>query len=105
MKALAGLPNVAYTVCVHRRGRELPRDSNGRHGPPSARGSAEDGATWTGRDERAGAVANYLAEMTGQLESMARAANLQLLAYLLAMARAEAEDLARRSRAHGDLEP
>jgi hypothetical protein len=29
--------------------------------------------------------------MTGQLESMARAAKLELLAYLLAMARAEAE--------------
>jgi hypothetical protein len=29
--------------------------------------------------------------MTGQLESMARAAKLELLAYLLAMARAEAQ--------------
>jgi hypothetical protein len=31
--------------------------------------------------------------MTGQLESMARASKLELLAYLLAMARAEAESL------------
>ena len=37
------------------------------------------------------AVARYLADMTGQLESMARSAKLELLAYLLAMARAEAE--------------
>lgn len=36
-------------------------------------------------------VARYLADMTGQLESMARSAKLELLAYLLAMARAEAE--------------
>ena len=40
------------------------------------------------------AVARYLADMTGQLESMARASKLELLAYLLAMARAEAESLA-----------
>ena len=39
------------------------------------------------------AVARYLADMTGQLESMARASKLELLAYLLAMARAEAESL------------
>ncbi len=40
-------------------------------------------------------VARYLADMTAQLESMAGAARLELLAYLLAMARAEAENLAR----------
>jgi hypothetical protein len=40
------------------------------------------------------AVARYLADMTGQLESMARASKLELLAYLLAMARAEAESVA-----------
>ena len=37
------------------------------------------------------AVARYLADMTSQLESMARGAKFELLAYLLAMARAEAE--------------
>ena len=36
-------------------------------------------------------VANYIAEMTAQLESMATAAGLDLLAYFLAMARAEGE--------------
>jgi hypothetical protein len=40
------------------------------------------------------AVARYLADMTGQLESMARASKLELLSYLLSMARAEAESLA-----------
>jgi hypothetical protein len=39
------------------------------------------------------AIARYLAQMTRQLESMARASKLELLTYLLAMARAEAENL------------
>jgi len=37
------------------------------------------------------AVARYLADMIGQLETMAREAKLQLPAYYLAMARTEAE--------------
>jgi hypothetical protein len=44
---------------------------------------------------RAAEVARYIADMTGQLESMAIAANLDLLAYFLAMARAESESSAR----------
>ena len=51
------------------------------------------------------AVARYLADMTGQLESMARASKLELLAYLLAMARAEAESLAIESRADPTARP
>jgi hypothetical protein len=43
------------------------------------------------KDDSARAVAQYLADMTAQLESIARAANLELVAYLLAMARAEAD--------------
>jgi hypothetical protein len=39
----------------------------------------------------ASAVAGYIADMTAQLESMATAAGLDLLAYFLAMARAESE--------------
>jgi hypothetical protein len=38
----------------------------------------------------AAAVAGYIADMTTQLESMARASGLDLLAYFLGMARAEA---------------
>jgi hypothetical protein len=39
------------------------------------------------------AVAAYLADMTAQLEAMAVAAKLDLLAYLLSMARSEAEGI------------
>jgi hypothetical protein len=41
------------------------------------------------------AVAEYLGEMIGQLESMARLAGLDFLVYLLSMARVEAEISAR----------
>jgi hypothetical protein len=41
------------------------------------------------------AAADYLSDMIAQLESMARAAGLDLLVYLLAMARVEAESNAR----------
>ena len=42
------------------------------------------------------AVANYIADMTAQLGSMATAAGLDLLAYFLAMAHAESEAASRR---------
>ena len=44
-------------------------------------------------------VARYIADMTAQLEAMAIAARLDLLAYFLAMARAEGETSARASAA------
>ena len=47
------------------------------------------------RAAEAGAVARYIADMAGQLESMATAARLDLLAYFLAMARAESEAASR----------
>ncbi len=73
---------------------------------PSARGRAEERAAWARRDDGAEAVARYLADMTAQLESMARAADLELLAYLLAMARAEADAVSRRPPGEAaDLEP
>jgi len=40
-------------------------------------------------------VARYVADMTAQLASMARAAKLDLLAYFLNMANAESESIAR----------
>jgi hypothetical protein len=46
-----------------------------------------------GADEAA--VAGYISEITAQLESMASAAGLDLLAYFLAMAHAEGEASAR----------
>jgi hypothetical protein len=45
----------------------------------------------TSGDAGAPAVAGYIADMTAQLESMATAAHLDLLAYFLAMAHAEGE--------------
>ncbi len=50
-----------------------------------------------GRAAQEAAVAHYIADMTGQLESMAGASRLDLLAYFLAMARSEAEEQARTS--------
>ena len=47
------------------------------------------------RAEASRAVAEYLADMIGQLESMARISGFDLLVYLLSMARVEAEGNAR----------
>jgi hypothetical protein len=60
---------VGEQVCALRRGRE----------------------NLTSGESAAPAVAGYVADMTAQLESMATAAHLDLLAYFLAMAHAEAE--------------
>ena len=46
-------------------------------------------------DAQARAVAEYLGDMINELESMARVAGLDLLGYLLAMARVEAQTNAR----------
>ena len=43
------------------------------------------------RTESSRAVAEYLADMIGQLASMARLSSFDLLVYLLAMARVEAQ--------------
>lgn len=48
----------------------------------------------TNGESSAPAVAGYIADMTAQLESMATAAGLGLLAYFLAMAHAESETAA-----------
>jgi hypothetical protein len=53
----------------------------------------------------AAAVAGYIADMTTQLESMARAAGLDLLAYFLAMARAEANAARGGAGEDGDQRP
>jgi hypothetical protein len=50
--------------------------------------------------EQARATAEYLTDMIAQLESMARGGGLDLVAYLLAMARVEADSNA-RILAHG----
>ncbi len=58
--------------------------------PPTASADGTGGA-----DGAPAAVAQYLADMTAQLESMADDAGLDLLAYFLALARLEAEERAR----------
>jgi hypothetical protein len=57
-------------------------------------------------------VARYMAEMTAQLEAMATAVDLDLLAYFLGMARAEAQLLVQttseavgQAKPAGDAEP
>ena len=47
------------------------------------------------RLDSSGAVAEYLADMIGQLEGMARLSGFDLMSYLLSMARVEAEANAR----------
>ena len=72
------------------------RKREGRGSPSSARGAARAPA----RDEPADPsidVARYIADMTAQLASMARAAKLELLAYFLNMANAESESIVRGS--------
>ena len=57
----------------------------------------------TAGDGEAGpqSTAFYLAEMIGQLESAAGASLFELLAYLLSLARAEAEDIVRQVSQNG----
>jgi len=71
--------------------RRNVRGATERDDTLSDKKSSLGGTKSIGDDDGSKAVARYLSDMTGQLESMARAAKLELLAYLLAMARAEAE--------------
>lgn len=93
---LADSARVAYTFCVYAGITHVPAFSSDKRGPPSERGRGEDRAAWVRRSDGSEAVARYLADMTAQLESMARAADLELLAYLLAMARSEADSISRK---------
>jgi hypothetical protein len=51
------------------------------------------------------AVARYLADMTGQLEAMARAGKFEVLAFVLSIARAEAESIVLERRYDKDPTP
>ena len=104
--ALADSAVVAYTFCVYAGIMHLPAFSSEKRGPQSERGRGENRAAWVRRSDGSEAVARYLADMTAQLESMARAADLDLLAYLLAMARSEADAVSRKvARAASDRAP
>jgi len=101
---LADSALVAYTFYVYAGITHLPAFSSEKRDPPSERG--RDRAAGVRRSEGTEAIARYLADMTAQLESMARAADLELLAYLLAMARSEADSLSRKPpRAATNVEP
>src|SRR5271168_4713926 len=94
---------VAYTFCVYAGITHLPAFSSEKRDPPSERGRGEDRAAGVRRSEGTEAIARYLADMTAQLESMARAADLELLE---AMARSEADSLSRKPpRAANNLKP
>jgi hypothetical protein len=71
------------------------RKREGRGSPPPGRVVLPEPAPDEAGDP-AIEVARYIAEMTAQLASMARAAKLDLLAYFLSMANAESEANARR---------
>ena len=103
---LADSARVAYTFCVYEGATHVPAFSSEKRGPPSERGRSEDRAAWVRRSDGSEAVARYLADMIAQLESMARAADLEMLAYLLAMARSEADSISRKApRAASKVEP
>jgi hypothetical protein len=104
---------VRQVQIVHVRSgvRNLASSSNDNDGFPQEPWRADDGAV---PSRGAGppravdgvdAVAQYLADMSGQLESMARAAKLELVAYLLSMARTEADVIARTRPHDGDPKP
>ena len=59
--------------------------------------SEDEPNDWTPLDNegQAAAVADYLADMIGQLEDIARRSQLDLLVYLLSMAKSEAQANAR----------
>jgi hypothetical protein len=81
----------------------VTRMSKGRSGRRSGQVSPPSfepldlGPTSDGEDAD---VISYLADMIGQLESVAKTAKLDLLAYLLAMARAQAQENMRKPSEH-----
>ena len=92
---------------VGRRDRGTPLSATGSNGP-SARASAlrkelpneseswptEQQATYQAMQDPA-ETARYIAQLTAELSAMAGGARLETLAYLLSMARVEAEMIAR----------
>ena len=84
--------------------RKMQRAATGgsgqRRGPPSASAgksnpNGEPAYFASDPDRSAAAVARYVALLSGEMAVMARSANLDMLTYLLDMARAEAELIAR----------
>jgi hypothetical protein len=68
-------------------------------GPPRDRrgeGGHDPSSSDAGTDADAAETARYIADLTAQMETMAHAAKLDFLAYLLGLARAESDAVARR---------
>jgi hypothetical protein len=65
----------------------------GPHSPEPVYDTESDAADWAplADDDQVRAVADYLADMIGQLEDMAKRSRLDLLVYLLSMAKSEAQ--------------
>jgi hypothetical protein len=87
----------------------FPRRKRGEHGraaksePVRALKSADDPSSGVATREALD-IAHYITDMTAQLEAMAVAARLDLLAYFLGMAKAESE-LFVRTNAVAETEP
>jgi hypothetical protein len=79
---------------MNRRAIRARRKREGRGLPPPGRVASPAPPSGEAEDPEID-VARYIAEMTAQLASMARAAKLDLLAYFLSMAHAESEGNAR----------
>jgi hypothetical protein len=63
---------------------------------PVSEGYAVTSVSSSPRAAAATEIASYIAQMTAEMGQMAAAAKLEMLAYFLAMARVEAEMIARR---------
>ena len=80
----------------------------GQYEPLAPYGASDDDETDALPPAKAGvgAATEFLADMIGQLEAMARSHGLDLLTYLLSMARLEAETQSRSASSPGlDLKP
>jgi hypothetical protein len=79
-----------------------PRSGGGRrrtHAPPRKPPNSDSGLRRQAHGEPlepAAEVARYIADMTRQMASMARAANLDMVVFFLELARVEAESASRK---------
>lgn len=83
-----------------RPGHGLRRPSSGYRQPQADRPAASKSPAQEALD-----VARYVADMTAQLEAMAVAGRLEMLAYFLGMAKAESELLLRSNAGETADEP
>ena len=80
---------VHFLLAILMRAQGPPRDERGEDSYNQSSPTEEDKAI-------AAETSRYIADMTAQMETMASAAKLDFLAYLLGLVRAESEAVARR---------